>query len=325
MLQKEEFGWKLVHGDVFRPPSSHPMLLSIFVGTGMQLLIMSIATLSFALLGLLSPANRGSLTTAFILLFVFCGSFAGYSSSLVHKMFKGSSWKLNTMLTASLYPGFVACTLGCLNVVLWWKGSSGAIAFHTFFTLLFLWFCVSVPLVFLGSFFGYRRAAVVHPVHTNLIPRQIVPQPWYLNPVLTIVVGGILPFVSLSVELYFIMSALWLHHIYYIFGFLFLVMVVLLITCAEVSILLSYLQLCSEDYRWWWRSFLSSGSCAMYMMLYSIYYNLTELDMSGVVPVILYFGYMGLISFTLFLVAGTIGFLSSLWFTHRIYASIKVD
>ena len=63
----------------------------------------------------------------------------------------------------------------------------------------------------------------------------------------------------------------------------------------------------------------------MYMMLYSIYYNLTELDMSGVVPIILYFGYMGLISFTLFLVAGTIGFLSSLWFTHRIYASIKVD
>ncbi len=42
--------------------------------------------------------------------------------------------------------------------------------------------------------------------------------------------------------------------------FLFLVMVVLIITCAEVSILLCYFQLCNEDYRWWWRSFLSSGS-----------------------------------------------------------------
>lgn len=29
---QEESGWKLVHGDVFRPPSSSPMLLSVFAG-----------------------------------------------------------------------------------------------------------------------------------------------------------------------------------------------------------------------------------------------------------------------------------------------------
>lgn len=32
---QEETGWKLVHGDVFRPPS-HEMLLAVFVGNGMQ-------------------------------------------------------------------------------------------------------------------------------------------------------------------------------------------------------------------------------------------------------------------------------------------------
>ena len=53
------------------------MLFSVFIGTGVQLFCMGFATLSFALLGLLSPANRGSLITAFILLFVFMGSFAG--------------------------------------------------------------------------------------------------------------------------------------------------------------------------------------------------------------------------------------------------------
>ena len=58
----------------------------MFVGSGVQLLLMCIATLSFALLGLLSPANRGSLVTAFILLFVFMGSFAGYYSSMTYKV-----------------------------------------------------------------------------------------------------------------------------------------------------------------------------------------------------------------------------------------------
>ena len=220
---------------------------------------MFLATLIFALFGLLSPANRGSLGTAFILLFVFMGSFAGYSSSRLYKMFRGTDWKLNTLLTAFLYPGVVFLVFFLLNLVLWAKGSSGALSFGTFFTLFFLWFCVSVPLVFLGSFFGYKRETLSFPVRTNQIPRSIPVQAWYMHPIITCLIGGVLPFGAVSVELYFIMSALWLHQIYYIFGFIFLVMIVLVTTCAEISILLCYFQLCNEDYRWWWRSFMSSG------------------------------------------------------------------
>lgn len=123
------------------------ILCSVLVGSGAQLLCMSVALLTFALMGLLSPDSRGSIVSAFILLFVFMGSFAGYYSSLTYKMFRGTDWKGNTLLTASLYPGLVAAVLFVLNAALWLEGSSGAIPFGTLFTLLFLWFCVSVPLV----------------------------------------------------------------------------------------------------------------------------------------------------------------------------------
>eukprot|EP01038_Epipyxis_sp_PR26KG_P016091 gene16091-21859_t len=322
---KEETGWKLVHGDVFRPPTTYPMLFSVFVGSGVQLFLMSLATLTFALLGLLSPANRGSLITAFILLFVFMGSFAGYYSSIIYKMFRGIHWKQNTLMTAFLFPGVTFGIMFVLNLALLAEGSSGALPFGTFFTLLFLWFGVSVPLVFLGSFFGYKRETMTFPVRTNQIPRAIPKQAWYLSPVITSLIGGILPFGAVLVELYFIMSALWLHQIYYIFGFLFFVMIVLIVTCAEVSILLTYFQLCNEDYRWWWRSFLASGSCAFYTLLYAVWYNLTELEMNSFVPMLLYFGYMTIISITFFLITGTIGYLSSFWFNCQIYGSIKVD
>lgn len=53
---QEEFGWKLVHGDVFRPPP-RAMLLSIFVGNGVQLILMALVTLFFACLGFLSPGK----------------------------------------------------------------------------------------------------------------------------------------------------------------------------------------------------------------------------------------------------------------------------
>ncbi len=41
---QEEFGWKLVHGDVFRPPRKG-MLLAVFLGSGTQILCMTAITL----------------------------------------------------------------------------------------------------------------------------------------------------------------------------------------------------------------------------------------------------------------------------------------
>ena len=322
---KEESGWKLVHGDVFRPPSESPMLFSVIIGTGMQLGAMTCATLTFALFGLLSPANRGAIVTAFLIIFVLMGALAGYVSSIFYKMFKGIQWMHNTVLTAMLFPGICAFLFSGINVVLWFEGSSGALHFGAFFTLIFLWFCVSVPLVFLGSYFGYKRETISHPVMTKAVPRQIPTVAWYMHPVLTTAFAGVLPFGAVTVELYFIMSALWLHQIYYIFGFLCLVLVVLLLTTAEVSILLNYFQLCCEDYNWWWRSLFSGGSCAMYMMLYAMWYHLTELELHGLAPLIVYYGYNLILAMTTFLVTGAIGFMSCFAFNRYIYSSLKVD
>ena len=55
---QEESGWKLVHADVFRPPS-FPICLVASLGTGMQLLAMACIAIFCAMLGFLSPANRG--------------------------------------------------------------------------------------------------------------------------------------------------------------------------------------------------------------------------------------------------------------------------
>lgn len=286
---------------------------------------MTLATLIFSMLGLLSPENRGSLGTGLVFIFVFMGSFAGYYSSRTYKLFRGTEWNRNTTLTAFFFPTCVFSVFFVINLALMYEGSSGALPFSALFTLLFLWFCVSVPLVFLGSFYGYRKELEPNPVRTNQIPRAVPEQPWYMSLVVTSIICGILPFAAVSVEVSFIMSALWLHQIYYIFGFLLLVVIVLVITCAEVSILMCYFQLKFEDYHWWWRSFFTGGSCSGYLFLYALWYNLTRLDMSGPVAFLIYFGYMSLICLSFFLITGTIGYFSCLWFNWKIYSSIKVD
>ncbi|RYE82923.1 MAG: hypothetical protein EOO65_04750, partial [Methanosarcinales archaeon] len=100
----------------------------------------------------------------------------------------------------------------------------------------------------------------------------------------------------------------------HVFGFSFLVMVILVITCAEISIVTTYFQLCAEDYNWWWRSFLTSGSSALYLFLYSILYFATKLDITAPVSIMVYFGYMATASWGFFLASGCIGFLSTLFF-----------
>lgn len=44
-----------------------------------------------------------------------------------------------------------------MNLVLWGEESSGAVPFSTLVALLALWFCVSVPLTFVGAYFGFRK------------------------------------------------------------------------------------------------------------------------------------------------------------------------
>jgi transmembrane 9 superfamily protein 2/4 len=91
--REEEFGWKLVHADIFRPPTQYPMFLAVATGTGMQVLVMSLATIFFSAAGFISPAARGYLIMALLMFYCLCGSVAGYTTARVYKSFKGKMWQ----------------------------------------------------------------------------------------------------------------------------------------------------------------------------------------------------------------------------------------
>ncbi|KAG8042624.1 hypothetical protein G9C98_005258 [Cotesia typhae] len=321
---QEEFGWKLVHGDVFRPPRKG-MLLAVFLGSGVQVFFMTLVTLAFACLGFLSPANRGALMTCAMVLYVCLGTPAGYVSARVYKSFGGEKWKTNVLLTAMLSPGIIFSLFFIMNLIFWAKGSSATVPFSTLVALLALWFGVSVPLTFIGAYFGFRKRSLEHPVRTNQIPRQIPEQSFYTQAIPGVVMGGVLPFGCIFIQLFFILNSIWSSQMYYMFGFLFLVFLILIITCSETTILLCYFHLCAEDYHWWWRSFLTSGFTAVYLLIYCIHFFVKKLNIEDGTSTFLYFGYTLIMVFLFFLLTGSIGFLACFWFVRKIYSVVKVD
>ncbi|KAK6107025.1 Transmembrane 9 superfamily protein member 4, putative [Brugia malayi] len=320
----EESGWKLVHGDVFRPPPGS-MLLVNFVGTGIQLVGMVAITVFFAMLGMLSPASRGSLMSAAIVLFCLMGLVAGYHAGRLYRTLKGTSPRKCAFRTAVLFPSVILGTGFLLNFFLIGKHSSGAIPFTTMIALLLLWFGVDLPLLFLGFHFGFRKQSYSHPVRTNQIPRQVPDQPWYLQTLPCMLLAGILPFGAAFIELFFIFSAIWENQFYYLFGFLFIVCVILFISCAQISIVVTYFLLCAENYHWWWKSFVISGGSAVYVMGYATFYYFSKLNIIGFIPTLLYFSYSFLMALAFWILTGTIGFYAAYSFLCRIYAAVKID
>jgi transmembrane 9 superfamily protein 2/4 len=300
---QEDSGWKLVHGDVFRTPQ-HPLLLSVFLGNGAQLFVMTGLTIAFALLGFLSPSNRGSLGTIMILLYTVLGFVGGYTSARMYKSMQGDRWKMCIILTPLLVPGIVFSIFFLLDLFLWAKESSGAVPFTTMLVIILIWFLISVPLSFAGSWLGFRAPTIEPPVRTNQIPRQIPPVTTYLKPIPSMLIVGLLPFGAIFVELYFIMSSIWFSKIYYMFGFLFLCYGLMIMTCAAVTVLLVYFLLCAENYNWQWRAFLAPGTTAFYIFLNAIIYWISKLSLGGFVGSVLYIGYSLMISFLFFILTG---------------------
>lgn len=180
---QEDSGWKLVHGDVFRCPKN-PLILSVFLGNGAQLCVMTGCTVGkfilpylfqilisnfvvFALFGLLSPSNRGFLGTAILILYTLLGFVGGYVSARTYKCFGGDAWKQLIVFTPLMLPVVVFSTFFFLNFFVWIKGSSGAVPFTTMLVTVLIWFVISVPLSVVGSWVGFKQTVCPHSL--NLI------------------------------------------------------------------------------------------------------------------------------------------------------------
>ncbi|XP_060197925.1 transmembrane 9 superfamily member 1-like [Lycium barbarum] len=320
----EESGWKLVHGDVFRPPQNLA-LLSAVVGTGAQLTTLVLLVIIFAIIGMLY-IGRGAITTTFIVCYALTSFIAGYVSGGLYSRNGGKKWIKSMILTASLFP-FMCFGIGfILNTIAIFYGSLAAIPFGTMVVVFVIWGFISFPLALLGTVVGRNWSGTPNnPCRVKTIPRPIPEKKWYLTPSVISLMGGLLPFGSIFIEMYFVFTSFWNYKVYYVYGFMLLVFIILIIVTVCVTIVGTYFLLNAENYHWRWTSFFSAASTALYVYLYAIYYYHVKTKMSGFFQTSFYFGYTMMFCLGLGILCGAVGYLGSNLFVRRIYRNIKCD
>jgi len=180
----------------------------------------------------------------------------------------------------------------------------------------------------MGTVVGRKYASAPNnPCRVKRIPSPIPLKGWHLTPLAISVAGGLLPFGSIFIEMYFIFTSFWNYkvrgggmcagcgccglrfggsfgfvwgaahlgvgrwrlepcastpqppnptptqpnpQVYYVYGFMLLVFIILMIVTGCVTIVGTYFLLNAENYHWQWTAFTMSGSTAGYVFLYAV-------------------------------------------------------
>jgi hypothetical protein len=284
VTSEEETGWKLVYGDVFRFPG-HSNVLCAAVGAGAHLFAMTLVLLTLLVSGYEVHSRRGSVMTSFLIIYALTAWVGGFVGARLYKQLGGKSWVWNTVLTASLFPLPFAVTFVVLNFIAVAHSSTAALPIGTILVVITLYVFVAFPLTILGAIAGKRTHGFDAPCRTLKVPRQIPPVLWYRSGAVQALVAGFLPFSAISIELHYIFAAVWGRKVYTLFGMLYIAFVLLTIVTSCIVIAVTYFQLTAEDYRWWWRSFVSGGAAGFFIYAYCLYYYVNHSEMYGVLQV----------------------------------------
>lgn len=245
----DEYGWKQIHTDVFRPPN-HPLLFSALVGTGYQVASASFLVIIAAIIGELYT-ERGSILSTSIFAYALSSPLNGFFGGALYSCLRGRSWIKQSLVSAALLPLMVCGTVFMINFIAIYYHASRAIPFGTMLSVVSICLFIILPLTLLGTIVGKNvRGQPDNPCRTSPVPRPIPEKKWYMEPSIIMLLGGILPFGSISIEMYFIFTSFWTLNIYYVYGFMLLVFFIAIAVTVCVTIVCTYILLNAEDYRW---------------------------------------------------------------------------
>lgn len=233
-LSHPQYGWKMVNSDVFRTPYQS-MLFSCLIGTGCQIAFVTFLVIIFAIVGELYT-ERGSLLSTAIFVYAVSSPVNGYFGGSLYAQYGGRKWIKQMLWSAFLLPSVVCGTAFFVNFIAIYYHAAKAIPFGSMVAVVCICFFIILPLTLAGTLLGRNtNGQANYPCRVSSVPRPIPEKKWFMEPSTIVCLGGVLPFGSIFIEMYFIFTSFWAYKIYYVYGgFIVVASVILVISFAMI-------------------------------------------------------------------------------------------
>jgi len=320
-----EYRWKLLHGDVFRPPQL-VWLLPTLVGSGFQHCMCIFLTFFGQIFKLYSISSFSSFIEPYILIYFFFSVISGFYSSKVFKTIAKEHWRRHI-----LFSGLFFCVL-LLFIVLFNHTIFRSSA--TTYNQSVLSIVKNLMTVFVGSFILHSIGSIISlqrmpyelPTDVNQIPRHIPNKSDYLHLIISSIVCGFSIFNIIAYDLHCLLESSW-SSISFFDGYLriFISFIIMVVASGSISTISTYILLSKEDFRWWWYSFISPAFTGIIVFIYQIWYCTSYVKPIELSSLICYINLSLLSSIIISLVCGFSGFFASFAFVRGIYESLKIE
>lgn len=354
--------WKTLASEVSKKPS-FPLVLSTLVASGIQLIIATIGIILCVIIKSQFDHNKanggefsnsqGAFSSLALSCFVLSGIIPSFFGTMLYKIFTNvelnlpfsskTSIQLSVVFSGFL-PMLVLSVMLFFNFFVFAKESSNALPFGSILVLLILFFLIVLPLGIIGGYYGNKtkfdkRSLMLFSASSDTEKPKFNPRKpsgnqnlaalgLIKNSLKVMIIYGLIPFGIVYVELSFIFNSIWLEKttFYYMYGFLFLTTLTLIVIVSESTIIGIYLNLIVDNNpNWQWLSFRIGSSIGLYVYAYSIYYFFIQMIVRDFVSILLYFGYMALVSLLMSIACGSVAVLTGLILIKTLYGSAKSD
>ena len=320
----DEIGWRLLHGDVFRSPSAN-ILLCAMVGAGVEFAISLFLVYIFTYLGFFEITSLSSFIEPFVVIYFFSAPVNGFLSMKLFKTVGRQFWKRNLLISGIFSSVFFFVCYVFLQISFFRGNSSATVSFSYLIKTSFIIFGGSFFFHVLGSVPALKSAAFSKPTEVNQLPRHIPKQPKTSSAFVAIILGGFIIFVLIALNYHLLLESLWTGLSFYnLFGSGSLSIIFAFTTSIGVSVIAVYTMLSSEDYRWWWRAFLTPASAGIYAFIYGVIY--AKMSCKPTFGLLIPYIIESLIfGFIIGLSCGSVGFFGSFIFVRSLYDSLKME
>jgi len=318
----------IISANIFRKPRTAPALLVSLVCIGQQILAMLVITGVLGLFSMIYIEQRGMAINVALLAYISSSLLAGYKAMQYCQLFAVAHRKTVLFLTWIILPLCVFPVLAITNAILQSRGTTSALEWWVFGSVVLVWAMSTLFLMLVGASFGARRKPPALPCKPdNNVIQTPAPSLLYDSFMVHLfrafawfVIAGVG-----AVPIRFIVLSIWGQQFYAMYGIFWLALATVFYFAAIVSIFFVYQQLKYVNWLWYWSSYLTAAGAAfpLFGLLASYYAFNSEIE-SGHATV-LYFAYALLFAIALFLAFGAVGFMSTFWFLKSVFAQPKGD